>query len=102
MSIAGKSYRIKSRLRFTLFIAAAIVLIVMISNTFLGLNNASSLTQQEYIEIEVQSGDTLWNLAREYMSDDNDIRRAVFTLRQINGIAAHELQAGQTILIPVN
>jgi nucleoid-associated protein YgaU len=74
----------------------------MISNTILGLNNASSLTQQEYMEITVQHGDTLWNIAGKYMAETNDIRRAVYTLCNINEISAHELKAGQTLRIPVN
>jgi len=102
MAISGKKYRIKSGSRFILFPAAVIVSIAMISNTFLGLNNASSLTQQEYIEVEVQCGDTLWGIAKEYMPEDKDIRRGVYTLRQINGIAPQELKKGQIILVPVN
>ena len=102
MSISGKKYRLKSRRRFTIFIAMIMVIGVMISNTFLGLNDVSSMTKKNYIEIEVQHGDTLWDLAREYMHENKDIRRAVYTLRQVNGIAAHELKAGQTILIPID
>ena len=102
MMISGKIYRVKSRSRFSLFIAFVIVVIVMISNTFLGLNDASSLTQQSYIEITVQHGDTLWNIANKYMPENKDIRRAVYTLCRINEISAHELKAGQILLIPVN
>jgi cell division protein YceG involved in septum cleavage len=102
MTISGKRYKVKHRSRFTLFIAFLIVFIVMVSNTFLGLNNASSFTQQEYIEITIQHGDTLWNIARKYMPENNDIRKAVHTLCNINEIYAHELKAGQILLIPVN
>ena len=102
MTISGKTYKIKSQIRFTLFVALIIVLILMISNTILGLNNAVSLTQQEYIEITVQYGDTLWHIAKEFMPESTDIRKAVYTLSSINEIAAHELKAGQVLLIPVN
>ena len=102
MRISGKTYRIKSGRRFTLFIAFTIVFLVMISNTLLGLNNVSSLTQREYIEIEVQYGDNLWNISKKYMGADNDIRKSVHTLCQLNDISAHELQAGQKLIIPVN
>ena len=102
MSIAGKRYQIKSRSRFTVFVIFSIVLFIMVSNTILGFNNASSLTQKEYTEITVQSGDTLWNIAKTYMPENTDIRDSVYTLCQINNIAAHELKAGQTILVPIN
>ena len=102
MKISGKIYRIKSGGRFTLFVAFLLVVIVMASNSLLGLNNASSLTQKQYIEIEVEYGDTLWDIANRYMPDNNDVRRSVYTLCNINGIYAHELKAGQTLFIPVN
>ena len=102
MAISGKRYRVKSRGRFTLFIVFVIVCVAMIANAALGLSNASSLTHQEYTEIIVLNGDTLWNIAKEYMPENNDIRKAVHTLCNINGIYAHELQAGQILRIPVN
>lgn len=102
MKISGKLYRIKSGSRFTFFIALLIVFVVMASNTLLGLNNASSLTQKEYIQIEVERGDTLWDIANKYMPESKDIRRSVYTLCDVNGIAAHELKEGQILIIPVN
>ena len=102
MKISGKRYKIKSRSRFTLFIALAIVFMVMASNTFLGLNDVSSLTERQYTEITVKSGDTLWGIAGEYMTGSGDIRKSVYTLCRINGISADELKAGQTLRVPVN
>ena len=102
MPVAGKKYKIKSRNRFTLFVALMIVFMVMTSNTLLGFNNASSLTERAYIEITVEAGDTLWDIANEYMTGYGDVRRAVYTLCVLNGIAAHELRAGLTLRIPLD
>jgi LysM repeat protein len=73
----------------------------MVSNTLLGFNNASSFTEQRYLEVTVEAGDTLWKIAGEYMAESSDIRKAVHTLRSINEISAHELKVGQTIIVPV-
>jgi len=102
MTIHGKRYKVKSGGRFTLFVVFTMIFIVMVLNMILGLNSASSLTQQEYIEITIQDGDTLWNIAREYMPDNKDVRRAVHTLCNINQISAHELKAGQILIVPIN
>ena len=96
MTISGKTYKVKSRSRFTLFIVFMIILTATVSTAILGLSSAVSLTQQEYMEITVQYGDTLWHIAKEYMPENTDIRKSVHTLCQINGISAHELKAGQT------
>ena len=97
----GRQYRIKSKSRFIIFVALTIILSVMFTNTLLGLNDARSFTEQEYIVIEVMYGDTLWNIAQTYMQGYGDIRRAVHELRRINDIAAHELKAGQVLKVPV-
>lgn len=96
-----KNYRIKSRLRFTLFIAITIILFTMTANFALGINTADSSTIPEYIELEVSYGDTLWSIADRYM-DDDDIRESVYKLCKLNNIKASDLQAGMTVIIPVD
>ena len=99
--ISGNKYRIKSRGRFTLSAAILIILAVTASYSLLGLSDASSMTEQAYLTIEVQYGDTLWHIARTYMPDQSDVRKAVHQLCLLNEITACGLQAGQTLRIPV-
>ena len=101
MMISGNKYRIKSRGRFTLSIVILIIFAVTTSYSLLGFSDASSMTEQTYLTVEVQYGDTLWNIARTYMPDHGDVRKAVHQLCLLNGITACGLQAGQTLLIPV-
>ena len=100
MMISGNKYRIKSGRRFTLSVAILIILTVTTSYSLLGFSDASSMTEPTYLTIEVQYGDTLWNIARTYMTDYRDVRKAVHQLCLLNGITACDLQAGQTLLIP--
>ena len=100
-TVAKKHYRIKSRLRFTVFVVFAIIMFVTSTNAALGFYNASSLTVDEYISVEVCSGDTLWNIAQVYMPDI-DTRSAVHEICSINNINASSLYPGQTIYVPVN
>ena len=92
-----KTYRIKNRFKFTLFIVLTIILFTMTANFALGMNTADSSTIPQYMELEVSSGDTLWS-----MSDESDIRKSIYELGKINGISASELHAGMTILVPIN
>lgn len=97
-----KRYRVKSRLRFTLFIVITLLLLITVCTTVLGLNNATGSTKQQYIQVEVQAGDTLWSLADEYMADDCDPRESVHMISKSNDISASELYPGQIIKIPVD
>ena len=95
-------YRINNRVRFTLFVVLMILFVTTVVNFALGLNTADSATIVEYLEIQVKSGDTLWSIADTYMDGNSDIRRSVYELCQINEINASQLQAGMTLLVPVN
>ena len=95
-------YRINNRVRFTLFVVLVILFITTFANFALGLNTADSATYVEYTEVKVMSGDTLWSIADTYMDDHSDIRRSVYELCQINDINASQLQAGMTLLVPIN
>ena len=97
----SKNYRIKSRFRFTVFVVLTIVLMTTAANFALGLNTAASSTVQEYMDVEIKSGDTLWNIAETYMPDNMDTREAVYQICSLNDLSADELYAGMTIQVPV-
>ena len=94
-----KTLKVKSRVRFTAFVLIMLFTVTGLFNTMLGLNDALGLTKQEYIEVSINSGDTLWTIAEQYMPSDMDIRKAVHIIKNVNEIDS-QLQPGQTILIP--
>jgi LysM repeat protein len=96
-----KRYRIKSRVRFFAFVLVMMLMTVTAANTLLGLNNAEGQTKDQYTVVEVLYGDTIWDIAKDHMSDDMDLRDAVHVIMSINNISAEELQPGQTLKIPV-
>lgn len=101
VSLMTKTYKITNRFRFTVFIVLTIILLTTLINFALGLNTAASLTVQEYMNIEILSGDTLWSIAETYMPDHMDIRAAVYELCNLNDISASELYTGMTIQVPI-
>lgn len=96
-----KRYRVKNRVRFACFIVISLLMVCTVANTLLGFNDATALTKDQYIEITVEPGDTLWTIADEYMSDDTDPRESVYMICEANDISADQLYAGQTLKIPV-
>ena len=97
----NKIYRIKSQFRFTLFICICVISIVALSNTVLGFNDASGLTKVNYAEIEIQSGDTIWEIASSFNNDGLDIRKVVHEICEINEITADQLHPGMIIQVPM-
>ncbi len=100
--IKRKRYVIKSKFRFTVFLAVIILISITTVTAVLGMNDASGMTKQQYTQIRVYPGDTLWSIACEHMPDDMDVREAVHILSNINQISASQLYAGQIIKIPAS
>lgn len=56
--------------------------------------------KDNYIVVEVKSGDTLWDIAKLYGPEGKDIRRVVHKISLINDIGPGDLRPGQDIKIP--
>ncbi|WP_391573435.1 LysM peptidoglycan-binding domain-containing protein [Cohnella sp.] len=54
------------------------------------------------IVISVDSGDTLWELARTYKDPALDTRQAVHVLMERNRLSSPALQSGQELIFPAN
>ena len=96
-----KRYRITSKFRFTVFLVIMILCVMTAVTTLLGFNTVSSASLDQYNLVNVESGDTLWNIACEYGPDDMDVRKVVHDICNVNEISADELTAGSKIIVPV-
>lgn len=97
----NKKYRITSKFRFTLFVAAVLLCIFTVFSTLTGFNTVSSSSIDQYYQVSVESGDTLWEIASEYGPENADVRKIVREICSINEITADSLEAGQKIIVPV-
>lgn len=56
-----------------------------------------------YRSIEIQSGDTLWGIAEETMTDDYEsVPEYVQALKNMNNLDSDDIQAGQNLIIAYN
>ena len=64
-------------------------------------DSQSSTDVQKYFKsIEIQSGDTLWDIASEYTNgDQQSIRGYVGELMKINNLATDQIQEGQHLTV---
>lgn len=95
-----KRYRIKSKSRFIISIVIILITGIFIVGSALGLNKVSGLTTVNYKTVEINPGDTIWNLAKAHGPKNADIRQMVKVICKHNDTTPNMLQPGQTILIP--
>ncbi len=97
-----KKINIKKFLRSSIItILLVIALILILSNISLSHNNVN------YKKISIQSGDTLWSIAKfekdnnEYF-ENKDIRDIVYEIQDLNNLSSSNLKIGEQINIPIN
>lgn len=99
--IIGK-YKIVNKGKFISFIA--LILIAIIITIFIFTNNNkvySSTYEEKYLEIMVEQGDTLWNIAINNMPIKYDVRKMVFEIIKFNEMKNANIYPGDLIKIPI-
>lgn len=82
-----------------------LVLVVSVAGVFMVMSNGFSKTLvppvEEYTEVVVLDGDTLWQIARRHGGPDADTRRMVDRIREANDLASAVVRPGQVLKVPV-
>lgn len=91
----GKKYVLKNKKRF--FSVIIIILIVMFTAIFSDISYGFNEPAYEFYI--VKSGDTLWDIAKQY-NGDGDIRKLVYEIKSINKFKSSVLIEGQQIRLP--
>ena len=99
-----KKYYIESKIRFTIFITLMIMIIGLSLNAVLNLSKAyadgKGTDIKTYYAITVESGDTLWSIAQNYVGSKTDIREFIYEIKTLNDLDSSDIQIGQELLIP--
>ncbi len=93
---------IQSLILFT-GIAVAAILFLSVGNHLRSHQVQASDSYKEvtyYKSVYVHSGDSLWTIADQYMSDGEDKNDYIDEIRQINHISGSHLTAGSYIIVP--
>ena len=80
-------------------IAAATAIIIAVKSNKTTADESLGLTKY-YTSITVESGDTLWDIAKEYRkSETSDINSYIDEIKSINNLVTDEITAGQNLII---
>lgn len=98
--------RSKSVLSGLLGILTALLVIsgILMSDSFLSQAQTEPGAQGKfYKSITIEKGDTLWNIAEKYMTEDYDsIEDYVQTLKKMNNLTTDKILAGDKLIVAYN
>ncbi|MDK2920105.1 MAG: hypothetical protein PWQ37_2838 [Candidatus Petromonas sp.] len=77
------------------------ILFTLIMSIYALINRVEGYEGMQYIEISVKDGDTVWDLARKYTSNDKDVRKSIYKISKINNLNNYHIFPGQIIKIPL-
>lgn len=61
----------------------------------------SDRVESAYIMYSVESGDTLWSIAKAYLPGNTDIRVYIADIKEMNDLKSSMLREGQTLQVPI-
>ena len=65
-----------------------------------GDQKEAPMSYKYYKSIEIQGGDTLWDIAKEYMSDDYaSVYDYIEELKSVNGLTSDDIQEGHYLTV---
>ena len=63
-------------------------------------NEESAVAHKYYKSIEIESGDTLWGIAKEYMNEEYDsIFEYIYEIKEMNNLDSDDIQEGQFLTV---
>ncbi len=79
-----------------------IILLFIFTFTSNAINkNKAAMNNVILKEIQIESGDTLWDIAKENISNEEDIRNYIYEIIEINNLKNVNIHAGETIVVPI-
>ncbi|GAU79011.1 LysM peptidoglycan-binding domain-containing protein [Fusibacter sp. 3D3] len=93
---------IVNKMRFIFATILALILLSIIFSYITGNFLSVASTNQEYLEITVVPGDTLWDIASQYNYYDDDIRQVLYDIQKTNQMTSSNIYPGQVLVIPVS
>ena len=56
----------------------------------------------QVVTVVVVRGDTLWQIARTYGSENEDVRRTIYRIMKINGMTSSDIHPGDKLVVPID
>ena len=93
---------IVNRRRFVTFLVSVMLLTNIVVFGFVLPNTTQADLDQPVKTVTVCKGDTLWDIAQKNYTDQGDIRKYVYEIKEANGLPSSRLTVGQTLILPAD
>lgn len=94
--------RNRRQIKIRLFKVTLLMLVVMTCVlSFSAFSKTDHVEPEDYEEVYVRPGDTLWSIAADYYGTGIDTREAVYEIKKYNDLESGMLSVGQKLLLPV-
>lgn len=101
-----KRIRVVNKYRFVMSMMFLSLLLFTLFSTALGSLTANGSDYSQYVTIEVSSGDTVWEIAKNinnnYLNQKEDVRLIVFAISQENQLNDYFIYPGQELIVPIS
>lgn len=95
-----RKYRI-NKFKFTIFISMLTLVFGLYAINSVRTNHLEDLLQGSYELICVESGDSLWTIAKNAGKPGDDVRKTIYDICELNQISGDMIHPGDELLIPV-
>lgn len=86
---------------FIVFVIMAVITVFVLSGSIQAQAASAENSYKYYTSVQVQSGDTLWDIANAYMTAEyTSVNQYMEEVCTINHITADDIHAGQYLTIP--
>jgi len=98
----ARKYRVVNKTRFIISMVILTVFFISFFSLMTNTYKAYAIKEVEYLEVIVNSGDTVWDIAKEYRNEKQDVRELVYIILEVNEIENSMIYKGQKIRIPIS
>ncbi len=101
MTNTKKRTIIVNKRRFFSFVLLATLLVNLLFVSVCLPRSTQADAVEKTQEIIVCAGDTMWSIAEEYGSENEDVRNTVYKIKKLNDLNTTSLTIGQVLLVPI-
>lgn len=87
-----------------IFIFVLLITVFSIAGIVQAQNNIdeNTISEIQVIEVTVQEGDSLWSIAKPYYDGEEDYRKYLSEIKELNNMDGAVIYPGQTLIIPLS